>query len=315
MGKMLWVAAIVAGVAGLRSYHFMTGRDALLDLRDKVRLQRRSLAGWDAFCAANPNRSELVVCLTTTPSRIGRIAGTLKSLLYQTHRPKAIRLHVPFFSRREQRLYAIPAALQNLATVEIVRCADAGPATKLLPALAAFDREQPLLVVDDDRLYPPDLVERFARAADTLPHAALGMSGWNVPADLTDRPATTRDHLRQRAPAPVKSTRLRRPRRVDILMGYTGYLVRPAFFEHSTVSDYSAAPAAAFYVDDVWISAHCAAPRFVFPAPRHCFIPRKEWFLHDRTALYRLNDGGGDPEQRNNTILIRYFRDRWLCAR
>jgi len=307
-------SSLLATAAALHGYHTLTGRDALLDLRDKVRLQSRSLADWDNFCAANPKRSEIVVCLTTTPSRISRIEGTLKSLFYQTHRPKTIRLHVPTFSRREGRLYSVPAALQTLTALEIVRCADAGPATKLLPALEVFDREQPLLVVDDDRLYPPDLIERFTDAAALLPHAALGLSGWNVPDTLIDRPTTLLDHLCQRAPAPVKSTRLHQPRRVDILMGYTGYLVRPAFFEHTTVSDYSAAPPAAFYVDDVWISAHCTAPRWVFPAPRHCFIPRKDWFLHDRTALYRLNNGGGNPELRNNTLLIRYFQDRWLCT-
>jgi len=311
----LWVVGLLAAIAALRSYHFMTGRNALLDLRDKLRLQSRSISAWDDYCARNPNRSDIVICLTTTPSRITRLEGTLKSLLYQSRRPQAIRLHIPDYSQREQRPYPIPAYLCELKSVEIVRCVDFGPATKLIPALEAYESQQLLLIVDDDRLYPPDLVETFARAAAAMPDAALGMSGWIVPDDLTDRPATLLDHIRQRTPAPVKSTRMQQSRRVDILLGYAGYLVRPAFFARAALVDYSGAPTAAFYVDDVWIGAHCTAPKYVVPARRHCAIPRKDWFLHDRTALYRLNAGGGDPEQRNNTIMIRYFKERWLCAR
>lgn len=311
--KYLAFALLGAATAGvIQSYHFLTGRDALLDQRDKLRLQSRSLAAWDAACAAKPKGSDIIVCLTTTPSRISRIYAPLKSLLYQTCRPQAIRLHIPEYSRREQVAYQIPTELRQLTCIEIVRCADHGPATKLLPALGSFDSQQKLLVVDDDRLYPPDMISTFEQWAHARPDAALGMSGWRVPHDLTDRPVTLRTNICQIPPAPIKSTRLRQPQPVDILMGYTGYMVRPAFFDLPAVRNYVGAPDAAFYVDDVWISAHCQVPKYVIPSHRHCFIPRKDWFFYDRTALYRLNDGGGDPEQRNTTIMIRHFKERWL---
>jgi hypothetical protein len=311
----LTLALLGAATAGaVQSYHFLTGRCALLDQRDKLRLHSRSLTAWDAACAAKPICSDIVVCLTTTPGRISRLQAPLKSLLYQDCRPLAIRLHIPEFSQREQVAYQIPAELRQLTCIEIVRCADLGPATKLLPALGSFDSRQKLLVVDDDRLYPPNLVREFDRWSRMLPDAALGMSGWRVPSDLTDRPLTLLNNIRQIPPAPIKSTRVRQPQPVDILMGYTGYLVRPACFDLPAVWNYADAPDAAFYVDDVWISAHCTAPKYVIPGNRHCFIPRKDWFFYDRTALYRINDGGGNPEQRNTTIMIRYFKERWFEA-
>lgn len=311
-GAVAMGAAAAAGAAAW-GYHFATGRDALRDGRDKLRLQSRSLAQWDAFCAANPHRSDIVVCLTTTPSRSVRLAGVLKSLLAQSLRPQAIRLHLPHFSQREGCAYAVPAEVAALTCVEIVRCADEGPATKLLPALGALPAGQKILVVDDDRLYPSDLLEVFARWAAALPDAALGLSGWCAPDDLTDRDVTLLDTLRGRPPAPVKATRLHAPRRVDILMGYTGYLVRPAFFDIAEVTDYRTAPPAAFYVDDIWLSAHCRAPRYVIPARRHCSIPRKDWFFYDRNALYRINERG-EPQARNTSVMLHYFGERWLNA-
>jgi len=59
-------------------------------------------------------------------------------------------------------------------------------------------------------------------------------------------------------PAPVRATRLRTPYEVDVLQGMSGYLVRPEFFDLRALCDYSAAPEAVFFVDDVWISAIAA---------------------------------------------------------
>lgn len=306
------VGAVLSMLVGIRAYNLLTGRHAVRDPWDKLCLSRRTIAAWDVSWAENSNRSDVVVCLTTTPSRISRVESTLKSLLYQSRSPQTVRLHIPMFSRREQRMYVIPPYLAKLQAVEIVPCEDYGPVTKLIPALQELEPDQKILVVDDDRLYPPNMIEDFFRWSNEHPNIAIGLSGWIVPEDLTDRPLTLLNNLRKTPPAPIKSTRLKEKKRVDVLMGYTGYLVRPTFFDVERVADYSGAPEAAFYVDDVWTSAHCNVPKYVFPAKRHCFISRRDWPFFDKTALYRLSDGGGDPEKRHNTIMIRYFRDRWM---
>ncbi len=292
------------------TYNFLDGRRLIRDMLDRVRLSRGSLWAWDNYWRQNPNEADIIVCLTTIPSRLPYIEQTLKSLLYQSRRPQRIRLHLPAFSHREQRPYIIPDWLKTLQSIEIVHCEDYGPVTKLIPALQSLEPDQKILIVDDDMIYPPTLIEHFFRCSNKYPHIAVGSSGWIVPTDLTHRPITLWDNIRQLPPVSTRATRLKKGRQIDILEGYSGYLVKPKFFRFEEIIDYSNAPEAAFFVDDVWISAHCTAPKYVFPAKRFCFYRWQHHSFFKDTSLSLINDG--DPENRNNTIMIRHFKDRWL---
>lgn len=306
--------AAVSGAAAVGVYDHLSGRDFVRDNLDRMRLRQRSLEAWQRTAEDNPRRSDVIVCMTTLPSRIAALGPTLSSLLAQTVAPARIRLHVPTHSTRERRDYDVPAWLPRLSTVQLVRTPDFGPATKLLPAIADSAPDQRLLVVDDDKLYPRDLLERFARASEREPDVAFGASGWRVPRDLVDRPTTLLSNLSLRAPTPIKATRIRTPVRVDVLQGYSGYLVRPRFFDRDALFDYASAPEAAFFVDDVWMSAHCRAPKLVLPAKRYCVPVLRHASLHARTAISRENRGNGDPRTRNNSIMLRHFASRWLVA-
>lgn len=308
-----WFAFSLTVFASIGLHDFVTGRRWLSDMCDSLHLGLRSLPAWDSHWAAQTHRSDILICLTTTPARLQRLAPVLKSLLAQSLAPHRIRLHLPWTSRREQRPYPLPAYLTNLRSLEIIRCDDFGPATKLIPALT-LDSAQKILVVDDDALYPPTMLADFARWEARRPGMALALSGWRVPPNLTDRRDTWWNIVTQTPPAPVQATRLRRPYSVDILRGCDGYLVRPEFFDLDQVTDFSTAPALARWVDDVWMSAHCRVAKFVIPARRLPFFSVPDWFYFQRTALSRLNDVA-DSEQRANTQLIRHFKDRWLCAR
>jgi hypothetical protein len=223
---------------------------------------------------------------------------------------------VPRFSRREQREYEIPEYLGRLESVEIHRCdEDWGPATKLIPSLLRFPASQPLLVVDDDRISPPTLVEDLERAGREHPGCAVTLGGWRVPDDLTDRPTTLWADLRMRPPVPAKATRVTAPLEVDILQGMAGYLVRPGFFDTAKVTDYDAAPEAVFFVDDVWISGHCNAPKLVIPARRINYEPMANARYFKSTSVALINRGDGTPGNRNNTIAIRHLSHAWLCSR
>jgi hypothetical protein len=291
----------------------LSGRNFLRDSATRLRLATRSIAQWHCYWSHNTKTSNITICMTSIPSRLPLIGVTLKSLLAQTMRPARIRLHIPQWSQREGKPYTIPKWLQGMEAVEIIRCEDCGPATKLLPALADSHSEQLLLVVDDDMIYPPTLVEDHSAIAQKHPDVAICSSGWIVPDDLTDRPTTVFSHLAERAPAPLFSTRVRTPTRVDIMQGFTGYLVRPKFFS-AAVRRQLDAPDAAFYVDDVWFSAHCLAPRYVYPLRRICFDRWRAYRFFKSNSLGLLNRGGGDHELRNNTIMIRYFAKRWMNA-
>lgn len=297
--------------AGLQAYNYISGQNAVLDWLDTLRIERATLQSCGAIWQANPNRSDVVVCLTSIPGRLEHVGGTLKSLLTQTRAPQSIRLHLPRHSRRESRPYAVPEWLHGIPGVTLVACDDQGPATKLLPALLEMPPEQPLLVVDDDMLYPPGMLDHFHRISLRYPDRAVGSSGWRVPDDLTDRPTSLKTNLLGLAPAPVKCTRLKQPWQTDMLQGYSGYLVRPRFFGPD-VHDYRDAPEAAFFVDDVWLSAHVNVEKWVHPAPRFAFESPRLASFFKASSLALINRGDGDPNRRNNTTMIRHFESRWL---
>jgi hypothetical protein len=277
---------------------------------DRHRLALRPLDAWDEYWKSNPRRTEIIISLTTIPSRLPALEPTIKSLLYQTRSAQRIRVYLPWRSLREDRSYEIPDFLNRLRAVDIVRCDDSGPATKFYPALQEFPPDQAILIVDDDRLYPPGFVDDFYHWTQRYPDIAIGAAGWIVPSDLTDRELTFWRNLWLVPPAPIKSTRIHTLVAVHILEGYAGYLIKPRFFDLDQLGKYGQAPDAAFYVDDVWMSAHCRVPRYVIPADRHAFNdPRGRHF--DQAALWRINNGQGVPERRNNTLLIRHFRERW----
>ena len=306
----LLAAAGGATALGLIIHDHLADERLIRDFFYELSLRRKSVRDLDERAFRNPSRSDVIVCLTTIPSRIGHIGLTLKSLLAQSMSPDHIRLHVPERSLREGIAYQIPDWLREIRSVRIIPCLDEGPATKLLPALS-LPSHQRLLVVDDDRVFKPHLVAQFDEWSRGLPDVALGSRGWNVPADLTDRPTTILSAILKRAPVPLPATRIDRPTPVDILQGVGGLLVNPRFFDPVEVHDYSKAPEAAFTVDDVWLSAHCLVPKRVVPIRRSNFPSYWDERRNKISSLGLINRGGGDPERRPNTIMIRHFKERW----
>ena len=303
-----------AAAAAVKIHDFFEGETLLRDICDELDLSRRSLAELDGHWAQNPRRCDAVVSLTSIPSRLPLIERTLKSLMRQVLAPRRIVLNLPRFSRRENAAYEAPAFLDGIQAVSIRWCEDLGPSTKLLPTLAEEAADTPIIVVDDDRIYPPNLVADLTAAAEADPDSAFGMSGWVVPADFVDRPTSVWSNLCMLPPAPVRARRLMKPMRVDVVQGFSGYLVRPRFFDLKEVSDYAGAPPEALFVDDVWISAHCMTTRFVIPANRANYQPKFHRALYRRTSLGLLNRGPGPDFQRSNSIVIRHFSRRWIAS-
>jgi hypothetical protein len=128
------------------------------------------------------SRAPVFVGVTTLPSRIGRLRPTIDSLLAQTLPPDRIFVSVPPRSVRESREYALPAWLASPPPgVELVRCpTDHGPGTKLLGCLPHVGSDACLIVVDDDMVYKPFLVERLYRAQVARPDASFSFHVYRV---------------------------------------------------------------------------------------------------------------------------------------
>ena len=314
----LWIALplalVLMAAAGIWIHHLFEGEWLPADLYREWKLGRTPLDRLDARRADAADRSDIVVTLTTTPSRIGLLEPTLKSLLDQSRPPARIVLNVPEFSTREQVAYTIPDSLASLKSLEIRRCADLGPGTKLIPSVQAEAPDTLLLVVDDDRIYPRWLIARYETAAARDPDVVHTMSGWIAPADLTDRMTTIRSNLFMQPPAPIRASRLRKPRPVDIFQGVMSYLVRPRFFDAARLADFSQDPAETRYVDDVRSSALCKVPIRVLPAPSLSFVPKAQAKLLQSTRLGLVNRVPGEGHNRNNTIALEHFADRWTVG-
>ncbi len=313
---MLWLwIAIPAGIGiAIWLYNFIEGKTLVRDTLDEAQLLRASLKDLDRKWAQNPNRSDIAISLTTIPSRLPHLEDTLKSLLRQTLAPREIRLNIPKYSKRERCAYEVPDYLRELSAVKIVDCEDYGPATKYVPSILGLPPEQRIVVVDDDRNYPPNLLCDLAAASEENPNAAFSFCGWIVPPDLVHRPANLYTIVFIKPPAPVLARRIRRQRQVDIVRGVGGYLVKPRFIDRDVIVDYSEAPDAAFFQDDIWISAHMSVPRFVVPARYSNYQPRRRKRFYDRTSLGWINRRGEDAESTNHSVVVKHFADRWMVS-
>ncbi|WP_422359129.1 hypothetical protein [Reichenbachiella sp.] len=322
--SIVWIAtnSLLALVFGfvfflllwMNVFNYLSGKNFLLDVWHYFFVTRRSLQYWDEYCLNNKNKSDVIISLSTIPSRISEIVPTLKSLLAQKRSPKKIHLYVPHLSMREQVGYDIPKEIEDLHCLEIIRTEkDWGPSTKFIPAIESLPPDQKILVLDDDNMYHRVLLRDFDKASDDNPDWMLTSSGWRVPEDLVDRDTTFWTNVTLQAPVPVPTTRIKDFYPIDIVQGYSGFLVRPRFFDLNELTNYPDEPVALKYVDDVWVSAQSKVPKYVYPSKRFCYTPFWKYDFFQSTSLASINNHGKErDEDRNNSIALRYFKDKWV---
>ena len=104
----------------------------------------------------------IYVSLTTIPKRIGNINKSIESLLRQTVKPDKIFINIPKKFKRFKEVIEenhIPKFEENI--VEVTRCEDFGPGTKLLGSLKKFKKNSLVILVDDDHIYENYMIEKF----------------------------------------------------------------------------------------------------------------------------------------------------------
>lgn len=264
---------------------------------DYIRAARFHLGGPKVFAADRSGRPErLVVTLSTTPSRARHLLPTLRSLIDQTLAANRIVLALPRTSRRDGAPYPDPAELQLPDGVEILACEDQGPATKLLPALAAEPAAR-LIVVDDDVVYPRDFLATLLSAHRAWPDAAIGYRGVVVDPSVAFRDLPH-----------IFATAVNEPRPVDILFGTWGYLLPPAALDRA-VADFSGRPEAVRSVDDIWISAHLALRGIERRVASAAMYP-----IETLSTLRGSLTGGINRSGENDQIALSLFSDLWTAA-
>ena len=104
------------------------------------------------------------VSLTTLPTRIDNINETIISIKNQTQKPDKIFLNLPHTFRRFPKIKFTDIQIQNLYKfdIEITRCNDYGPGTKLLGSLDKIINEYDcVILLDDDHIYHKEVIEIF----------------------------------------------------------------------------------------------------------------------------------------------------------
>ena len=104
----------------------------------------------------------IYVSLTTIPSRIKNLNKSVESLLGQICKPDKIFINIPTKYKRFKEVIEndhIPAFKDS--TVEITRCEDFGPGTKLLGSLRKFKPDSLIILADDDHVYKDYMIEKF----------------------------------------------------------------------------------------------------------------------------------------------------------
>ena len=115
----------------------------------------------------------IYVSLTTIPPRIKNLEKSVYSLLNQSRKPDKIFINIPHKYRRFKEIInndQIPNFEDS--RIEITRCEDYGPGTKLLGSLNKFAKDSLIILADDDNIYEDYMIEKFFYFYSNAPNNA-----------------------------------------------------------------------------------------------------------------------------------------------
>lgn len=244
------------------------------------------------------SRRKVVISLTTTPFRIDKLHGTLASLLTQTYRVDEIYINIPYISLKGEK-YEIPKFLTQLKNIKINRIEkDYGPASKLLPSLIKEDKETIIIVVDDDIIYGPKMVETYISIFYRMDEKyAFTIFGWRITKQLKLTGGLTNV---------IKYIKFKE---VDILAGYSSFLVTREMFP-SNIFNYDVAPKECIWVDDIWISGWLAFNNIKIYSLGFCYNNISICDFNNYNVLNALSSTANSTSN-NADITIKWFHDNY----
>ena len=115
----------------------------------------------------------IYISLTTIPQRIKHLNKTIESLLKQSQKPDKIFINIPLKYKRFNEIIdddQIPKFDDKI--IEITRCEDYGPGTKLLGSLNKLEKNSLIILADDDNIYEDYMIEKFYHYYSIAPENA-----------------------------------------------------------------------------------------------------------------------------------------------
>lgn len=237
---------------------------------------------------------EVVVSLTTFGTRLFEVYLAIESIMQGTVKPNRIVLWLSNELENE----ALPQTLLNQQRrgLEICYCRDVRSYTKLLPALNKYPNSN-IITIDDDILYPVDLVENLVYAHKMAPNCVCANRVHSMPSILGTNytPMNTWPMYEGR---PTASQRF-------LCEGYAGALYPPKVFD-SEIFNEEVFMADCKYADDVWFKAmelKCDVPVYYANVNREI----SEFLVNPRAQKVALKNRNNGVEQLNDKQLRTVF--------
>ena len=129
----------------------------------------------------NFKMNNFCVSLTSIPSRFKNLKKTIDSILKQTILPKKIFINIPTFYKRFDLIGNINF-LDNLNSeiIEVKRCNDYGPGTKLLGSINEILNFEYILIIDDDHEYKNYMCEAFLQSSNSKKNEAYSFHVYKI---------------------------------------------------------------------------------------------------------------------------------------
>ncbi|MCG9639518.1 hypothetical protein L1D22_06270 [Vibrio sp. Isolate34] len=146
-------------------------------------LSNSVLSSFEPLVSDNAESNGVVISLTTYSKRINTVHITIESLGAQTRKADRIIL---WLDKDEFSDINLPAALirQKERGLEIRYCENFRSYKKLIPTLSVIDNDiVDIITVDDDIIYPIDLVDRFVLESKVSPGVVLCNRGHQITFD------------------------------------------------------------------------------------------------------------------------------------
>ena len=104
----------------------------------------------------------IYISISTIPSRLKNLNKSVNSLLKQTRKPDKIFVNIPYqYKRFSETIEDNQIPKFDSDIVEVTRCEDCGPGTKLLGSLSKFGKNSLVILADDDHTYEDYMIEKF----------------------------------------------------------------------------------------------------------------------------------------------------------
>ena len=114
----------------------------------------------------------IYVSLSTIPSRINTVHKSIESLINQSVKPDKIFLNIPINFKRFKEKISDKDIPKLPDVVEITRCEDCGPGTKLLGSISKLKKNSLIILADDDQVYENYMIETFNKFYKKNPNNA-----------------------------------------------------------------------------------------------------------------------------------------------